>query len=93
LWRLKAREDGRLRTTRPGTKTGAQARATRAQAVEAWMQIGRAMALSGDPADRGLARAIDSFVKDVSVFRRPVEPSRASEQGAQRQPIDLTPGR
>jgi hypothetical protein len=93
LWRLKAREEGRLRTTRPGTKTGAQARATRAQAVEAWMQIGRAMALSGDPADRGLAHAIASFVKEVSTVRRSAEPSREPAQAAQRQPIDLTPGR
>ena len=54
LWRIKAREDGRLRTNQSGTKSGPQARATRAEAVEAWMQVGRALAVSGDPADRDL---------------------------------------
>jgi hypothetical protein len=57
------------------------------------MQIGRALALSGDPADRGLARAIDSFVKDVPTPGRQAEPARAPELAAQRQPIDLMPGR
>lgn len=57
------------------------------------MQIGRALALSGDPADRGLARAIASFVKDLPTPRRPADYSRAPEPAAHRQPIDLTPGR
>jgi type IV secretory pathway VirD2 relaxase len=34
LWRLKAREDGRLRTSQPEAKGGEQARATRAEAMD-----------------------------------------------------------
>jgi Relaxase/Mobilisation nuclease domain len=65
LWRLKAREDGRLRTSRAGAKSGAQAQAARAEAVEAWMHVGRALAMSGDPADRDLARSIATFIKEM----------------------------
>jgi len=76
LWRLKAREDGRLRTTRAGSKGGSQARATRADAVEAWRQVGRALALSGDAADRDLARSIDKFVQEMPGARIPVDADR-----------------
>jgi hypothetical protein len=48
-------EDGRLSTTRPGSKSKALRRRRREQAVEAWMHVGRALATSGDPADRKLA--------------------------------------
>jgi len=65
LWRLKAREDGRLRTSRASAKSGAQAQATRAEAVEAWMHVGRALAMSGNEADRDLARSIASFLKEM----------------------------
>ena len=66
LWRLKAREDGRLRTTRPGTKSDGRAVATRAEAVEAWQQLGQALAMSGDAVDRGLARSISAFLKEIA---------------------------
>ncbi len=65
LWRLKAREDGRLRTTQPGTKSGGRAIATRAEAVEAWRQLGQALAMSSDVADRNLAKAIAAFVRHM----------------------------
>ena len=65
LWRLKAREDGRLRTHLASAKSGAQAQATRAEAVEAWMHLGRALAMSGNEADRDLARSIASFLKEM----------------------------
>jgi hypothetical protein len=71
LWRLKAREDGRLRTSRAGAKSGAQAQATRAEAVEAWMHVGRALAMSGDPADRDLARSIAAFLKEMTASTAP----------------------
>ena len=65
LWRIKAREDGRLRTSRSGTRSGPKARATRADAVEAWMRVGRALAVSGDPSDRDLAHSIAAFIKEM----------------------------
>jgi hypothetical protein len=71
LWRAKAREDGRLRTTRAVAKSGSQARATRAMAVEAWMHVGRALAMSGDAADRNLARSIARFIKEMPCTHAP----------------------
>jgi hypothetical protein len=82
LWRIKAREDGRLRTSRSGTQSSPQARATRADTYEAWMQIGRALAASGDPADQSLARSIAAFIKEMplaSVTRSAAVPERAPE--------------
>jgi hypothetical protein len=79
LWRVKARQDGRLRTSRPGTKSGSQARATMAGAVEAWRQLGRALALSGDAADRDLARSIDDFIKEMPSTLVQGSPTRTPE--------------
>jgi hypothetical protein len=79
LWRLKAREDGRLRTSRAGAKSGAQAQATRAEAVEAWMHVGRALAMSGDPADRDLARSIATFIKEMPATQTLAAPERSAE--------------
>lgn len=80
LWRIKAREEGRLRTDRASFKSGAQARATRAQALQAWMQIGRALAESGEPSNLGLARSIKRFIQDMPIATPSIEqgtPTRA----------------
>ncbi len=81
LWRIKAREDGRLRTSRAGAKSSAQARATRAEAVEAWMHMGRALLMSGNAADRDLAQSIATFIKEIPWTQDPgierSEPSRS----------------
>jgi hypothetical protein len=69
LWRVKAREEGRLRTARPSTKTGQQPVATRAEAVQAWTQLGSALAASGDGADRNLARSIMRFLQGIPASR------------------------
>jgi type IV secretory pathway VirD2 relaxase len=93
LWRLKAREDGRLRTSRAGAKSGAQARATRAEAVEAWMHVGRALAMSGDPADRDLARSIATFIKEMPATQAPEVQRQATGVTPQPKPIDIGPHR
>ena len=77
LWRLKARDDGRLRTSRPSTKSGPLASANRADAVEAWMQIGRALANSAEKGDRNLARSIASFVQEIGGAPQIAEPIMA----------------
>jgi hypothetical protein len=66
LWRIKAKEDGRLRTSRPADKSSAQARSTRAEAVVAWQRIATALSSSGDARDQSLAKAISRFVRDIS---------------------------
>lgn len=65
LWCVKAREDGRLRTTRLERKGSAKAKATRAEAMEAWKNLGQALAMSGDAADRSLAIAIAAFAHEM----------------------------
>jgi hypothetical protein len=66
LWRIKAREDGRLRAERSATKSGPRARASRADAVQAWLQIGKALATSGDSANCAMARSIAEFIKEMT---------------------------
>ncbi len=85
LWRVKAREDGRLRTTPANAKASPRAQATRAQAAEAWMHLGQALAASGDPADRSLARSIERFVRDMPYSRSAVDPNKGRQ--------DMEPGR
>ena len=93
LWRIKAREDGRLRTSRPTAKSSPQASATRADAVEAWTQVGRALATSAEKADRELARSIAAFVQEMppasstDVSRTPTQLTPAPK------PIDIEPRR
>jgi hypothetical protein len=79
LWRIKAREDGRLRTTRASTKSSPRCKATRAEAAEAWMQLGGALAVSGDAADRNLALSIERFVRDMPYSRSIVEPNKVRQ--------------
>jgi len=73
LWQRKAREEGRLRFEQPSTRSGVGAQAARAQAIEAWMQLGRALASSGDPADLRLASAVARFVREASEAHGQVE--------------------
>jgi hypothetical protein len=75
LWKIKAREDGRLRTEGSGIKSSARAGVNRADAANAWLQIGRALAVSGDLADRQLARSVAGFIKDMTMT-----PSAGSER-------------
>jgi hypothetical protein len=93
LWRLKAREDGRLRTSRAGAKSGAKAQATRAEAVEAWMHVGRALAMSGDPADRDLARSIATFIKEMPATQSVAAPERAPETSSKQKSVDVDQSR
>ena len=93
IWRIKAREDGRLRTTRGVTKSSPQARSTRAEAVQAWMRMGRALAVSADRADRDLARSIVSFIWDMPTTTPAAAPSKALERKPVSMPIDLDPRR
>ena len=68
LWRIKAEEDGRLRTHRPTTRRGAKAMTNRTAAVDAWREIARALAASGDESDRALAHAVAKYVGEMPVL-------------------------
>jgi hypothetical protein len=93
LWRVKAREAGRLRTSRPEIKSSGRAIATRAEAVEAWRQLGQALAMSVDAGDRKLAKSISAFVSGMASTPT-VEPRRQSPEPAQQvKPGDIGPHR
>lgn len=78
LWRIKAREDGRLRNGQQDSKNGLRSHASRAYATEAWNHLGRALAMSGDPADLNLARAIAKHLK--SLGSEPTKSDRIPER-------------
>jgi hypothetical protein len=93
LWRLKAREDGRLRTDRAGTKSGAQARATRTAAFEAWEQLGRALGASSDANDKALARSIDGYLKAIQIADAPASSTRSPAAHPINRTADMDPRR
>jgi len=66
IWRLKAGEEGRLRTKLPATKGSANAMSTRVAAVDAWQRIAQALATSGDRSDRDLANAVARYAAEIS---------------------------
>jgi hypothetical protein len=61
-----------LRTKGADTKFGARAKATRAEALEAWARIGRALTKSGDPENLRLAVSLRRFIMDMAVTRNEV---------------------
>ncbi len=67
LWRLKAQEEGRLRRAPSTKQSGPQNHPAKKDAVDAWVQIGLALARSGETADRQLARHVARFVKEMTV--------------------------
>jgi hypothetical protein len=86
LWRIKAREAGRLRTSRPTAKAGTQAVTSRA---EAWMQVGRALATSAERTDRDLARSIAAFVQEMAPVSPTAVPRTQTQPAPAPKPIDI----
>jgi hypothetical protein len=93
LWRLKAREDGRLRTDHSSTRKETQALATRAAAAEAWTHVGRALATSGDAGDRALAHSIAAFVKEGASAYNPQRTAKTPEVSRVPARDDIGPSR
>jgi hypothetical protein len=86
LWRIKAREDGRLRHSLVGGQPASSSRPANPETVKAWTEIGRALAQSPSKADLHLDNSVASFVQKMSTL--PVQlPERVPEQ---RPPLPLT---
>lgn len=86
LWRLKGRKKGRLRRATSTKPSGPRDHPAKKAAVDAWVQIGLALARSGEAADRQLACHVARFVKQMTAIP-PGEPQRSrvpSEQCVQR---------
>ena len=69
LWRVKAREDGRLLRDDSSGKSGDHYRLSRGGAMEAWMRMAQALGASDRPEDRGLAVEIARFVQSTPFLR------------------------
>ena len=86
LWRLKAREDGRLRKARPVDKSSPKSRTTRTEALRAWLHIGQTLAKSPDARDVKLARSIAVFLQGsslpVGLSRIPPDRTQPTRMGA-----------
>jgi hypothetical protein len=80
LWRMKAREDGRLRTSRSGTKGTPRTLASRAEALQAWINIGQALAQSGNAEDVKLAHSIARFAQEMQGPRSTIAPKRETDR-------------
>ena len=62
LWRLKAKDEGRLRVSRPVAKSGERHLTSRNDAAVAWAHIMKALAASDVATDRQLAEDIKRFL-------------------------------
>ncbi|MCE4538524.1 conjugal transfer protein TraS [Pelomonas sp. P7] len=89
LWRLKARQEGRLRP-QPGTAK-AEPRASRggADAMVSWAHILKALAASEIDGDRELAERIGSFVRGSSVFKEAARRRLGQEVPVTREPVKV----
>ena len=65
LWRIKAAEDGRLRSARPLAYRRPEPSAPRPEAAQAWREIARALGASTNQADRVLASSITDYVRNL----------------------------
>ncbi|HEY3635148.1 MAG TPA: hypothetical protein VGK95_08870 [Caldimonas sp.] len=74
LWRIKAREDARLRTDRAPTRTGTTPRSSRGESLEAWKRIAVALGNSDIARDRMLAEQVVDFVRGVPLVRKVATP-------------------
>jgi hypothetical protein len=69
LWRVKARDEGRLQQSGTAVKTGQRYWDSRAGAMTGWAHIIQALAASENPEDRKLAERIVSFVRAVPFMK------------------------
>jgi hypothetical protein len=93
LWRLKAKEGGRLRNDDQSAKSGDRHMNSRNGALEAWLQIVQVLEGSDEAADRQLADQIRKFSMASPYLR---EAARRPQQRAvpvERSPISRSPQR
>ena len=79
LWRVKARDEGRLRETKKDEKAGRPAALSRSEALRAWGRIADALGSSDLAEDRHLASEIHGFVRRQPVVQRVMEQKRKTE--------------
>jgi hypothetical protein len=65
IWRVKAREEGRLRMLWPSEKSSPRATRTRERAIGIWVKLAQELVKSPDDKDRQLAAAIAGYVRQM----------------------------
>lgn len=91
LWRLKARQEGRLRVQPAMAKGEPVASRGRADAMVSWAHILKALAASELDGDRQLAKRISSYVRDSTVFKETMRRRPGPEVLVSREPAVLKP--
>ena len=84
LWQINAKREGRLHTSQPQNRAGKAAMGNRKDALNAWIQIARALEGSNVGADRELAKQIVGFLRSTPVMQL----AKPSPQQAQRPGIE-----
>ena len=84
LWRLKAREEGRLRTAWSTEYRDPRGHPSQAKATEAWLQLGHALAGSNESTDQELASHVFRFISEIGA-RKGNEQSRVPGRRVDRQ--------
>lgn len=91
LWRVKARDEGRLLATRPPVKSGDACLTSRNEAFLAWRHIMEVLTQSDRPDDQALAGDILRFARESPYLRniiqkrepaRPVRPAPEPQRSA-----------
>jgi type IV secretory pathway VirD2 relaxase len=91
LWRLKAKDDGRLRKPLPSGMTGANARASRSESLDAWMQIGQVLNKTGETKDVKLAISIAAFIQEATTTWATSRADKDVGRGSQRSSALIDP--
>jgi len=91
LWRIKAKEEGRLRAVSAATKAGRAGTQSRADAMVSWAHIMKALAASEVTGDRELAERIASFVRSTTFVRERFGHGSKVPSRQGRSPTELSP--
>jgi hypothetical protein len=99
IWRVKTKQDGRLRGDSGQAKAGERYQRSRNGALEAWVHIAQALQSSDTPQDQALAENIKQFLRE-SAYLQEVGRRRArevatvtKERTATAQPSRVSPSR
>lgn len=85
LWRVKAKQEGRLRQPGTSVKTGPRHWESRAEAMTGWAYIIKALLASESPEDRMLADRVARFMKAAPFFQETVRQRQREAAMAPRQ--------
>jgi hypothetical protein len=93
LWRIKAKEVGRLRTASAAMKTGRAGTLSRADAMASWAHIMKALAASDVAEDRQLAERVGFFVRGTTFVREQLGQGPRVPSRQHRSTSELSPPR